>query len=317
MEPLSSAHRQELSGLSQKLLAYTVFPIVMLGGLLVANGAQNRGMDSSAILGLVSMIAMVVIVSCERLIPFRADWNNSRGDIITDILHNIFSSYIAIEIAKLGLLMLLLPVVAVASAESGFEYWPEHWPMIAKLVLAAVLVEFGCYWIHRAGHETELLWKLHATHHSPERLYWLNAGRDHPLGAVLTTVASIPLIIIIGVDEKTMVLYYVMQSIHGLFQHANINVKLAWLNWVFSMAELHRWHHSTKIKEANNNYGLTLIFWDIVFGTRFLPHLRGPDQIGIEAMPLFPKGYLQQLTIPFRWNYWQRTAAKIEPEKTC
>lgn len=312
MEQLASGAIGRLTSPVQKALAYSAFPVVIFGGLLMAHYMAGEGMDSSSILGLVSMMAMVVIVVLERVIPFRTDWNKSRGDIVTDILHNIFSSYIAIEVAKLALLMALLPVAAAASAQFGSSLWPEHWPLIARLALAAILVEFGCYWIHRAGHETEFLWRFHSTHHSPERLYWLNAGRDHPVGAILTTVASIPLVIIVGVDAQAMVLYYVMQSIHGLFQHANINVRLGFLNWVFSMAELHRWHHSQKIEEANNNYGLTLICWDIVFGTRILPHLRGPDEIGIEAMPRFPKSYWQQLTIPFRWSYWQREAGPEE-----
>jgi len=295
------------------LLARTVFPVVMLGVLFAAYCLVEGGMKSPSVLGLVSMMAMVFIVILEKLIPFRVDWNKSRGDIVTDILHNIFSSYIAIEVAKLALLMALLPVAVVASSKFGSALWPEQWPIVIRLALAAILVEFGCYWVHRASHETAFLWRFHSIHHSPERLYWLNAGRDHPIGAILTTVASIPLVIIVGVDGQTMVLYYVMQSIHGLFQHANINVRLGWLNWVFSMAELHRWHHSAKIEEANNNYGLTLICWDVLFGTRILPHLDGPGEIGIKAMPRFPQSYWQQLTIPFRWRYWQRVAGPEKP----
>ena len=30
-------------------------------------------------------------------------------------------------------------------------------------------------------HEVPWLWRFHATHHSAPRLYWLNAGRFHPL----------------------------------------------------------------------------------------------------------------------------------------
>ena len=296
----------------KNLLARTAFQIVMLGGLIATYLLTEEGMESSSVLGLVSMMAMVIIVILERIIPFRVDWNKARGDIRTDILHNIFSSYITIELAKLALLVVLLPIATAASIRFGSALWPEHWPLIIRLVCAAILVEFGCYWIHRAGHETEFLWRFHCTHHSPQRLYWLNAGRDHPVGAILTTIASISLVIVVGIDAQTMVLYYVMQSIHGLFQHANINVRLGWLNWVFSMSELHRWHHSTKIEEANNNYGLTLICWDIIFGTRILPNLDGPTEIGIEVLPRFPKSYWKQLTIPFRWSYWQRVAG---PEK--
>jgi sterol desaturase/sphingolipid hydroxylase (fatty acid hydroxylase superfamily) len=57
----------------------------------------------------------------------------------------------------------------------------------------------------------------------------------------------------------------------GIFQHANVQLRLGPLNWFFSMAELHRWHHSRTVEEANHNYGQTISVWDWVFGTRYLP----------------------------------------------
>ncbi|MBW1884731.1 MAG: sterol desaturase family protein [Deltaproteobacteria bacterium] len=292
-----------------QLARLTLFPLVLGTGLWATATAMAEGFAPAASLGLVSMACMVIVAVAERWIPFRADWNRSHGDILTDILHSLFSSYLCIELVKLGLLMALLPLAGWLSAQYGSPLWPGDWSIWAQLTLVAVIVEFGCYWIHRICHESEFFWRFHAVHHSPLRLYFLNAGRDHPLGAALTTLASLPPAIALGVPEPCMALYFVLQSIHGLFQHANVDVRLGPLNWVFSMAELHRWHHSTKMEEANTNYGLTLICWDIVFGTRFLPHLRGPDVIGIEAMPRFPKSYWGQFTVPFRWRYWLRESA--------
>lgn len=281
-----------------------IFPVTLAAALAATAVAMARGATPAAALGLVSIGAWVLIAIAERWIPFRGDWNHSQGDVITDILHNFLSSYATIEAAKIGLIAGLLPLTARAGG-----LWPTSWPMWAQLVTVAVLIEFGCYWIHRGMHETPWLWPLHATHHSPGRLYWLNAGRDHPLGAAVTTAASLPPAIVLGVPPECMALYYVLQSVHGLFQHANLNVRLGPLNWIFSMAELHRWHHSKKLTESNNNYGLTLILWDIVFRTRYFPSREGPPTIGIGNMPHFPKGYLQQLTVPFAWRHWRRAAA--------
>ncbi len=56
------------------------------------------------------------------------------------------------------------------------------------------------------------------------------------------------------------------------------------------------------IEESNKNYGATLIFWDILFGTRFLPQdRRTPAMVGIPQIPTFPKTFLGQLRVPFRW----------------
>ena len=69
------------------------------------------------------------------------------------------------------------------------------------------------------------------------------------------------------------------------------------------MAELHRWHHSPVVAQANHNYGHNLIVWDIVFGTRWLPADREPPaEVGLENLPRFPKTLLGQLASPFRWR---------------
>jgi ornithine lipid hydroxylase len=97
---------------------------------------------------------------------------------------------------------------------------------------------------------------------------------------------------------------------HGTFQHANIHVKLGFLNWIFSMAELHRWHHSKTVDEANHNYGGNVIFWDVVFGTRFLPAgRRPPSDIGIADLTAFPTGFWGNLAAPFRWTAIRRASS--------
>ena len=74
-------------------------------------------------------------------------------------------------------------------------------------------------------------------------------------------------------------------------------------SWIFSVGELHRWHHSTRMHEANRNYGNTFIIWDAVFGTRFLPSDRSrPEAVGIEGLAAFPQSLPAQFLAPFRWR---------------
>lgn len=52
-------------------------------------------------------------------------------------------------------------------------------------------------------------------------------------------------------------------------------------------------------RTANANYGANLIFWDIVFGTRYLPkHREPPADIGFHGMNRFPRAHLGQLVSP-------------------
>jgi sterol desaturase/sphingolipid hydroxylase (fatty acid hydroxylase superfamily) len=169
--------------------------------------------------------------------------------------------------------------------------------------LALVIVEFGQYWVHRLEHEVDFLWRFHALHHSAPRLYWLNASRFHAIDIGINALAANMVMVALGASAEVLVLWLLVSSVHGVFQHANIPARLGPLNWIFSMAELHRWHHSRLVEEANTNYGQTLVIWDVVFGTRFLPKDREPPRdIGLADLSGFPMTYFAQVLSPFRWS---------------
>lgn len=75
--------------------------------------------------------------------------------------------------------------------------------------------------------------------------------------------------------------------------------------------ELHRWHHSRSLDDANKNYGANLIVWDIVFGTRHLPSDREhqPADVGFDGVDAFPSNYLGQVASVFRWS---EIASKVD-----
>merc|ERR1719225_1506700 len=59
---------------------------------------------------------------------------------------------------------------------STYTYVHEHyrildlpWESPATWILAAVLVDLGYYWFHRASHEVALLWSVHQVHHGSNR----------------------------------------------------------------------------------------------------------------------------------------------------
>ena len=171
--------------------------------------------------------------------------------------------------------------------------------------------ELPGYWVHRWQHEYDWLWRFHATHHSAPRLYWLNAARFHPVDYLLTYTPTYLLLVILGAGETMLAYFGLITTIHGLFQHANIQLRLGPLNYLFSMAELHRWHHSQTVFEANHNYGQTISIWDWVFGTRYLPADREPpEDIGIADLGAFPMTWWAQLLSPFHWARIKRDSGE-------
>ena len=194
--------------------------------------------------------------------------------------------------------------------------WPGDWPLIAQLALALVIGELGQYWVHRLEHEVDFMWRFHALHHSAPRLYWLNAARFHPLDILLNNFVALVPLAFLGAGEGVLALWALFAAVHGIFQHSNLPTRLGPLNWVFSMAELHRWHHSRLVEESNRNYGQNLIIWDVIFGTRFLPSDREPPlDIGLYGLSAYPMTYWAQQSAPLHWRQICEDSAKMLPPR--
>jgi len=294
-----AAGARPTEGLVRAFFTYGTFPIIMFGAIAAGCAILAQGGAPKFVSPLVSTPAVLAIVVMERVHPHVRKWNVRQGDLTADICYFFTSSLtIAVTLAVLGLT--LVPAAGWLAKHSPLLVWPNQWPILAQLVLALAVGEFGNYWAHRLMHETKLLWRIHALHHSAPRLYWLNAGRFHPFDMMLTTVLGFGPLVLLGCGEPAVAMFTLVGTIHSFFQHANIRMRIGPLNYVFSMAELHRWHHSKTLDEANRNYGGHLILWDLVFRTRFLPPDREPpEEIGILDPPNFPTKLSKQLLSPF------------------
>jgi sterol desaturase/sphingolipid hydroxylase (fatty acid hydroxylase superfamily) len=302
------------AGLGRAMLSALIFPgtlACMLGTAIVA--IQGLGWPAPVVVGLLSFATGVWVLIMERVHPHTPEWNRSRGDVPTDALHMVLSEVLPMQAFNAVAMGLLVGLSAWLSGYLGFGLWPAAWPLLAQLALALLVAEFPYYWWHRACHESPFLWRFHATHHSAERLYFLNAGRFHPVDTLVGYGLQASLLILLGCGPEMLALFGLFVAVHGLFQHANIAVRLGPLNRIFSMAEPHRWHHSRDIATANHNYGGNLIVWDLVFGTWFLPRDRRPDpaDVGFHGMPNFPKTWWGQILSPFRWRRLKEEAARF------
>lgn len=287
-------------GPNGNILTYAAFPVVMFGGAAAGMALLASGVAPRFVNPLLVPAVFVALTVLERVHPLHTSWNTSHGDLPVDIGYFFLSSFVVL-VNTAALSFLLIPLGARLAAHAPLMVWPRGWPLLAQLALALIVSEFGHYWVHRLEHETPLLWRLHAVHHSAPRLYWLNAARFHPFDLMMSGIAGFGPLILLGCPEATLVMFTLVGTIHNVFQHANVTLRIGPLNYVFSMAELHRWHHSRKVEEANANYGGHLILWDIVFGTRFLPKDREPpEDIGLSDLPRFPQTLWQQLLAPFR-----------------
>jgi len=289
----------------------SLLPVSVVGGVYACWRAMASGIDPEMTVFPISLASLLLVAVMERIVPYRREWNRSHGDLRTDSL------YFFTQIIVGGLMAPLLGVLTIMiggwlSERLGGSLWPVQWPVWAQVVLASVVREFFDYWAHRSMHRFDWLWRLHATHHSAPRVYWLNATRAHPgeIAYRFSLVWVLPLAVL-GVPKDVLALATVAAIVADAFQHANIAIRLGPLSWIFSVGDLHRWHHSRERSEADSNYGNVYIFWDAVFGTRFLPKDRQPPaEVGIAGLEAFPSSFFAQWITPFRWARLKRESSR-------
>jgi sterol desaturase/sphingolipid hydroxylase (fatty acid hydroxylase superfamily) len=252
-----------------------------------------------------------LIALLERVFPHRADWRVRHGDVRTDALHLALTGPLSNAAFDATLRGAAAAAGAALAARTGLDLWPSSWPLLAQLALAVLIAELGHYAFHRLSHEHPLVWRLHAVHHSAPRLYWLNATRFHPLDLfALIACQTVPLLAL-GIDARALLAYAIFAAVYGQLQHANVELRTGWLDFVFSTPGLHRFHHGTDPRVGNANYGAILVAWDLLLRSFLRPRggaFAGP--VGIGALPRFPRGYLEQLAAPFRWGWIVRANAR-------
>ena len=233
----------------------------------------------------------------ETKLPYRREWRPTGGVVTADAL------FMGTVQGVLPLLLSFTVVIWLAGLldTTGLSIdglWPVGVSLAAQVCLMLLAADFPRYWLHRAFHGVPTMWRLHAVHHSPHQLYWLNVGRFHPIEkSIQYAVDSLPFALL-GAPQETLAAYFVFYAINGFFQHSNCMVRLGPLNYVVSGPELHRWHHSEILAESNNNYGNNLILWDILFGTRWLPTGREVGPLGLHNRA-YPLGFFAQMRTPF------------------
>jgi sterol desaturase/sphingolipid hydroxylase (fatty acid hydroxylase superfamily) len=136
-----------------------------------------------------------------------------------------------------------------------------------KILLAIVVVDFILYWIHRAQHTYQFLWRTHAWHHSVEQLYWFSGFRTSFLHSFLYNIpqAAVPMFVFKMSPLQAGIAYSI-----GLFvqfwEHTNVRVDIGPLRRIFMTPKYHRIHHSA-VEPRNKNLAPIFPVWDWMFGT--------------------------------------------------
>jgi sterol desaturase/sphingolipid hydroxylase (fatty acid hydroxylase superfamily) len=163
-------------------------------------------------------------------------------------------------------------------------------------VVGFLFADFGFFFSHYLMHKVPLLWVFHEVHHSAEVLTPVTVHRVHPvedlvnalvgstiLAATAATYSALSsqdvgLATIFGVN----VLYFLFYVCAFQLRHSHV-----WLSYgpvlsriLISPAQ-HQIHHSVEGKHWNKNFGFTLAFWDLLFGSLYVPRSRETLRVGL------------------------------------
>lgn len=155
-----------------------------------------------------------------------------------------------------------------------------HW---STWVVAFILYDFCYYWLHRLGHERQLLWAAHVAHHQSEDYNLSTALRQTSSGFLLGWIFYIPMFVL-GIPAEVVVTVGALNLIYQFWVHTQHIPELGWFEVVFVSPSNHRVHHAQNDCYLDRNYGGVFILWDRLFGTyqRELPEepciygIRGP-----------------------------------------
>ncbi|WP_269532739.1 sterol desaturase family protein [Chitinimonas sp. BJYL2] len=202
----------------------------------------------------------LLLILIELAVGYRRGLLAYRGaDFVSSMSLGIFSQLTGVFTKVVGVTM-----YALAYDNLALFALPQNaiWVWIGALVL----YDFLYYWLHRMGHEVNILWAAHVVHHSSEEYNLSTALRQTSTGFLLGWIFYLPMAVL-GVPPLVFVVVGLIDLLYQFWVHTRQIGKLGWFDRVFVSPSNHRVHHGQNDYCLDRNYGGILIIWDRLFGT--------------------------------------------------
>jgi sterol desaturase/sphingolipid hydroxylase (fatty acid hydroxylase superfamily) len=234
----------------------------------------------------------LLFVVLERLLPWRKGQELLRPGFARDLgflaLNGHFFSAVT---AGLNGWLALRASTLLQEAGLRLDASPlPRWPLWAQVVALLVVSDFLQWCVHNALHRVPLLWTFHKVHHAITTMDFVGSFRFHWMEILVYKAAQWLPLALLGATGEAAFVVAVFGTFWGDLNHANLDVGLGYLGYVFNTPRMHLWHHDASDEGGvAKNFGIVLSLWDFLFGTVFWPRDRSPRLLGypgIEEMPL-------------------------------
>lgn len=276
--------------MKNKYLFYSVFCLIPISAMVYYT--LKTGLPYFA--PIIYAITLMIVLILERFWSWDVSWIKDYGDMKLDIQHFL---------GNLTLSSVSVALYTFSQQKTSSLISPSTQSALIQYFIGLLIFDFFLYFIHRLSHVYKPLWRLHAIHHSSERIYFLNGQKRHLLHEVLEGLPGFLALFLLGTSPLVVIAILYTVNIHLLFQHANISYKTGWMQKIFSVAELHRWHHQRDWKDVQGNYGAVFSLWDFLLGSALKKTGEAGHQVGLGDSPeLVRLSYIKQHLWPFKSN---------------
>jgi len=187
-------------------------------------------------------------------------------------MKNVFGLHDAMTSIGAGLIQQSM-MVAFRSVELGLYCWVYNnwrimdlpWDSLWTWMASFIAVDFAYYWFHRAGHEINVLWALHQTHHSSEYYNLTTALRQGMFQQYGSMFFYLPEALFI--PPQVHLVHTALNLLYQFWIHTQAIGTLGPLEKILNTPAAHRVHHGRNRYCIDKNYAGVLIIWDRMFGT--------------------------------------------------
>lgn len=270
----------------------------------VIHQEQHYEISALAIFGLVSIIILIA----EQQYPLKQNWKVRREEFITDLKYLCTTAVFD----AIGKTIVLWTILRINQWYDSDNVW-EGMPFIIVYIIANLSGELLPYAYHRISHAGKedsvtslFLWKIHAIHHLPTTLNWFKTNWMHPINMFTNTFLKYGTLTLMGFNNEIIFAVGVTHVVIAYLSHANIKTQTGVLDYIIVTPQVHQYHHSQKLHEAQN-FGNIIPFWDIVFGT-YYNRQGSVEQVGVAKA---------NYDYPHKTAFWKQIIFPLNARKHC
>jgi len=222
---------------------------------------------SETVVRLLAFLIVIVLLNIWEFLSPRINRNHSRKKRLP-------SNYLLAggNILFLQLIFPVLPVALALFAKDNNLGLLNYFDISRGLsiLISLLVLDLVIYLQHVMFHAIPLFWRFHMMHHTDLDLDHSSGLRFHPVEHVFSMLIKLASVLLIGPPVIAVIIFEIILNVLAMFNHSNIYIPIKLDKLIRALIvtpDMHRVHHSVKIRETNSNFGFNLSWWDRIFGT--------------------------------------------------